>query len=80
MQFIRIVQVEILFSTVYVHDLEQDNCIFIPEGLYILLFYSEPPISYNITTRTLTYKPTRVRPMNIVVSVCKILLTGILSL
>ena len=80
MQFIRIVQVEILFSTVYVHDLEQDNCVFVPEVLYILLFYSEPPISYNIITRTLTYKPTRVRPMNIVISLCENLLIGILSL
>ena len=78
MQFIQIVQVEILFSTAYVHDLEHDNCILIPEVLYILLFCSKPPISYHIITRTLTYKLTRVWQLNIVISVCKNPLNGIL--
>ena len=57
MQFIHIVQVEILFLTV--HDIQQDHCIFIPGVLYILLFCSRPPISYHIIIRTLSYKPTR---------------------
>ena len=71
-------QVEILFSTAYVHDLEHDNCILIPEVLYKLLFCSKPPISYHIITRTLTYKLTRVWQLNIVISVCKTPLNGIL--
>ena len=41
MQFIHIVQFEILFLTVYIHDIEQDHCIFIPGVLYILLFCSK---------------------------------------
>ena len=39
MKFIHFVQVEILALPVYVHDLEQDNCMFIPEVLYTLLLF-----------------------------------------
>ena len=57
-QFIHIVQVEILLLPRYVHDLKQDNWIFIPKVLEIPVFCSKPTVSYRIFTRKLTYKGT----------------------
>ena len=65
---------------IYIHDIEQDHCIFIPGVLYIILFCSKPPISYHIIISTLSYKPTRVCQLNVFIPVCQNLLTGILYL
>ena len=59
MQFIHIVQVEILFLPVYVHDVKQDNCIFIPKVLEIPVLCSKPTVSYHIFTRKWTYNGTK---------------------
>ena len=56
MQFIHIVQLQILFLPIYVQDLKQYNCIFIPKVLEILVFCSNPTNSYHIFSRKLTYK------------------------